>query len=44
VGGTNGTLVNGRPITRPTALRDGDVIQIGSSELKACLDREMKRV
>ena len=29
LGSTNGTIVNGRPITLPTPLRDGDLIQIG---------------
>jgi pSer/pThr/pTyr-binding forkhead associated (FHA) protein len=33
VGSTNGTLVNGRPISRPTLLQDGDIVSIGMSEL-----------
>ncbi len=32
-GSTNGTLVNGRRITLPTVLRDGDRITIGDTEL-----------
>src|SRR5690606_1374819 len=33
LGSTNGTLVNGVRLTGPTALRDGDKIQIGASLL-----------
>jgi pSer/pThr/pTyr-binding forkhead associated (FHA) protein len=29
LGSTNGTRVNGRPVTAPTALSSGDVIEIG---------------
>lgn len=34
LGSTNGTLLNGAPVTRPTALRDGDKIQVGTHLLK----------
>lgn len=30
-GSTNGTLVNGRPVTGRQALREGDVVQVGST-------------
>jgi pSer/pThr/pTyr-binding forkhead associated (FHA) protein len=33
VGSTNGTLVNGRAISRPTLLHDGDIVSVGMSEL-----------
>jgi transglycosylase-like protein with SLT domain/FHA domain-containing protein len=31
LGSRNGTRVNGREVSRPTALRDGDVVQLGSA-------------
>jgi hypothetical protein len=31
---TNGTLLNGAELTRPTAMRDGDVLTIGGVQLK----------
>ncbi|HWH13415.1 MAG TPA: FHA domain-containing protein, partial [Miltoncostaeaceae bacterium] len=33
LGSTAGTLVNGRPVERPTPLRRGDVLTLGASEL-----------
>jgi Mg-chelatase subunit ChlD len=30
---TNGTLLNGVPLTAPTSLRDGDVVRVGQTEL-----------
>jgi len=35
IGSTNGTLINGRPISGPTLLHNGDTILIGDSELIA---------
>ena len=29
LGSKNGTFVNGEPVTRPTSIRDGDLLQIG---------------
>jgi len=40
MGSTNGTFVNGEPITRPTVLQHGDVIQIGACELVALNEPE----
>ena len=34
VGSTNGTYVNGARITKPRALRPGDVIRVGSTDLR----------
>ena len=34
LGSANGTRVNGAPLNEPYALRDGDLIQIGQSELE----------
>ena len=34
LGSTNGTLLNGRPLTAPTSLRPGDAIDIGDVRLK----------
>lgn len=34
LGSANGTRVNGTPITVPTVLRDGDILQIGTSLLR----------
>lgn len=34
LGSTNGTLVNGKPINKPTRVAVGDVIQIGTSKLR----------
>jgi len=34
LGSTNGTAVNGQPITSPTALRDKDVVTIGDVAIK----------
>jgi pSer/pThr/pTyr-binding forkhead associated (FHA) protein len=34
VGSTNGTYVNGARIAKPRALRPGDVIRVGSSDLR----------
>ena len=31
---TNGTLVNGHPITRPVTLRDGDEVQVGDAIMR----------
>jgi hypothetical protein len=31
---TNGTLVNGHPLTQPTTLRDGDEVQVGDAVLR----------
>ncbi|MFB1490896.1 MULTISPECIES: FHA domain-containing protein [unclassified Thiocapsa] len=33
IGSTNGTLLNGVPLSAPTPLRDGDVVRIGQTEL-----------
>ncbi len=33
LGSTNGTLLNGRPVTEPAPLHPGDVIQIGGTRL-----------
>lgn len=33
LGSTNGTYLNGHLLTRPLALRDGDVVEIGSARL-----------
>lgn len=33
-GSRNGTTLNGRPVTSPTRLADGDVIRIGQQEMK----------
>ena len=30
LGSRNGTLLNGRPVTEPTALRSGDLLQLGA--------------
>ncbi len=35
LGSTNGTFVNDRPLTRPVALKPGDVVTIGRSVLEA---------
>ena len=40
MGSTNGTYVNGEPITRPTLLHHGDVIRVGACELVALSDSE----
>lgn len=40
MGSTNGTLVNGAPISRPTVLHHGDVIRVGACELVALSDAE----
>ena len=32
-GSRNGTTLNGRPVTSPTRLKDGDVVRIGTQEL-----------
>lgn len=34
LGSTNGTVLNGRPISRPVQLREGDVITLGDVRLK----------
>ncbi|MHB1340580.1 MAG: FHA domain-containing protein [Coriobacteriia bacterium] len=34
LGSTNGTLVNGQPATRPLAVREGDVIELGTNRIK----------
>lgn len=34
LGSTNGTLVNGQPATRPLAVSVGDLIEIGTNQLK----------
>ncbi len=34
LGSTNGTLVNGQPLTRPMRVREGDVIELGTNRLK----------
>ena len=34
LGSTNGTLVNGTPITDERALRDGDIVSIASHSIK----------
>jgi DNA-binding winged helix-turn-helix (wHTH) protein len=46
LGSTNGTFVAGVPIHGPTALRDGDVIQVGTAELtfRAWNDRPTERI
>lgn len=31
---TNGTLVNGRPISQPVTLRDGDEVQVGDAIMR----------
>ncbi|MCI1665850.1 MAG: FHA domain-containing protein [Atopobiaceae bacterium] len=31
---TNGTLVNGRPLTEPITLRDGDEVQVGDAVMR----------
>ncbi|MFE8033550.1 FHA domain-containing protein [Thiohalocapsa marina] len=33
IGSTNGTLLNGVPLSAPTPLRDGDVVRVGQTEL-----------
>lgn len=38
LGSTNGTLLGGRPVERPTRLADGDRIQIGSTTLTFTLE------
>jgi hypothetical protein len=35
LGSTNGTLLNGKPVTAPCSLRPGDMIDIGTVQLKA---------
>jgi ABC transport system ATP-binding/permease protein len=39
LGSTNGVKVNGRRITGPQSLRDGDTITIGTSEIVFQLER-----
>jgi pSer/pThr/pTyr-binding forkhead associated (FHA) protein len=34
LGSTNGTFVNGNPIQRPTTVKQGDIIGLGSYSLK----------
>lgn len=34
LGSTNGTLMNGQPVTRPMRMREGDVIDLGTNRLK----------
>lgn len=34
LGSTNGTLLNGQPVTRPLALGKGDVIELGQNRLE----------
>ena len=34
LGSTNGTLVNGQPVTRPLNVSAGDLIEIGTNQLK----------
>ncbi|MGB4592186.1 MAG: FHA domain-containing protein [Coriobacteriia bacterium] len=34
LGSTNGTFVNGQPATRPLAVREGDVIELGTNRIK----------
>ena len=34
IGSTNGTYVNGARIAKPRVLRDGDVIRVGSTDLR----------
>lgn len=41
LGSTNLTWVNGRPINRPTALRDGDWIELGEVGMAFCAPEEM---
>jgi class 3 adenylate cyclase len=36
LGSNNGTFVNGRRITQPTLLKDGDVVDIGPFQLRFC--------
>lgn len=35
LGSTNGTAVNGHPITNPVALRDGDTVNVGDVAMRA---------
>ena len=46
LGSTNGTFVRGIAVEGPTALRDGDVIQVGTTELtfRAWIDRPTERI
>jgi len=39
----NGTRLNGRPVTRPTALRDGDVIEVGTTKLTFTLGSDVSK-
>ena len=34
LGSTNGTLVNGHPISQPVTLRDGDEVQVGDAIMR----------
>jgi pSer/pThr/pTyr-binding forkhead associated (FHA) protein len=34
LGSTNGTLLNGVPLTAPSPVRDGDVVRLGQTELR----------
>ena len=34
LGSTNGTLLNGRPVTQPTACSPGDIITVGNVDIK----------
>jgi pSer/pThr/pTyr-binding forkhead associated (FHA) protein len=34
LGSTNGTLINGQPVTRPLEVRAGDVIELGSNRIE----------
>jgi hypothetical protein len=34
LGSTNGTMVNGQPVTRPLKVREGDMIELGTNRLK----------
>jgi len=41
LGSRNGTIVNGRPVTEPTALEDGDMVWLGDSGFRFRLDAYM---
>ncbi len=34
LGSTNGTVLNGKPLTRPSVLVSGDVVEIGTTSMK----------
>ncbi len=39
----NGTRLNGRPVTRPTSVRDGDEIEVGTTKLTFALGTDVSR-